>query len=415
MDRRVRPNRLTPGRILGVVVLVLVLGAGGYGYVRYGLERSLSVAAERVTISPVRAAAFNDYVPVTGSIAPEDTVFLDIIEGGQVTDVLVEEGALVEAGDILARLENTRLELEVLGREAQITEQQNNLATARLAFDQNALRHERDLMTLDYQIELLTDRLTRRRPLEGGVVTRNEIEDLEDELAHNRAMKVVVERAQAADAELAERTLAVIERAIERMSGSLGLVQESLGDLTLTAPIAGQLTIFDVNVGAVVAPGQRIGQVDAFGAFKIAALVDEFYLGRIAIGQNASVEIAGRTHALEVVKVYPNVRDRQFQVDLMFSGAAPDGLRRGQTVRPRIELGETAASLVIANGPYYEETGGLWVLVVSADGGSATRRDVRLGRRNPEMVEVLSGVAEGERVITSSYQSYSDIERIDFN
>jgi HlyD family secretion protein len=168
------------------------------------------------------------------------------------------------------------------------------------------------------------------------------------------------------------------------MSASLELIQESLGDLTVTAPIDGQLTIFDVNVGAVLAPGQRIGQVDTVGGFKITALVDEFYLGRMAIGQGASVEIGERTHDLEVSKVYPNVRDRQFQVDLAFVGAPPDGLRRGQTLRPRIELGETQDSLVLGNGPYYDETGGLWVLVVSSDGSTASRRDVTLGRRNPE-------------------------------
>lgn len=415
MDRRVRPQRLTAGRILGVVVLLLVLGVGGYAYVRYGLERTLAVASERVTLSEVQTAPFNDYAPVTGSVAPEDTVYLDLIEGGQVTEVLVEEGATVEAGQLLARLENTRLELEVLSRDAQITEQQNMLATARLGFEQNALNHRRSLMTLEYEITRLTDMLERRRPLEGGVTSAAEIHDLEIELEYNRGLKSVVEQAQAADAALADRTLAVLEASIARMASSLELVQESLGDLSLTAPISGQLTIFDLNVGAVLAPGQRIGQVDTVGSFKIIALVDEFYLGRISIGQPASVDIGGRSYDLQVSKVYPNVRDRQFQVDLTFSGDGPDGLRRGQTVRPRIELGETAESVVIANGPYYDETGGLWVLVASPDGASAVRRDVTLGRRNPEFVEVLSGLSPGERVITSSYQSFQDVERIDFN
>jgi HlyD family secretion protein len=415
MDRRVRPKRLTVGRVFGVVIVLLAVGAGAWGYVRYGLERSLAVASERVTISAVRAAPFNDYAPVTGGVAPEDTVYLDMIEGGQVTAVMAEEGALVKAGDVLARLENTRLELEVLSREAQITEQQNNLATARLAFEQNALGHQRNVMQLDFEIERLETLLERRRPLEGGTASAAEIHDLETELAYNQGLRSVVEQAQAADAALADRTLAELERSITNMSASLELIQQSLGDLTVTAPIDGQLTIFDVNVGAVLAPGQRIGQVDTVGGFKISALVDEFYLGRIAIGQSASVEIGGRTYDLEVSKVYPNVRDRQFQVDLAFVGDPPDGLRRGQTLRPRIELGETQDSLVLENGPYYDETGGLWVLVVSPDGSTATRRDVTLGRRNPEYVEVLAGLAQGERVITSSYQAYRDIERIDFN
>jgi HlyD family secretion protein len=415
MDRRVRPRRITWAGVAGGLVVVAALGAGGYGYVRYGLTRTLSVAAERVTVSAVRAAPFSDYAPVTGNIAPEDTVYLDVINGGQVTEVMAEEGALVDAGEPLARLKNTGLELQVLGLETQISEQQNNFATLRLQFEQNALRYERDLMSLDFQIDLLSDRLGRFRAVETQSRPASEISDLEKEIAFNVAQKAVVERAQAADAELAERTLAQFESQIEQMSARLGLAVESLGDLTLTAPIAGQLTIFDLDVGAVVGPGQRIGQVDAVGGFKITALVDEFYLGRIAIGQSASVEIAGRDLPLEVAKVYPNVRDRQFQVDLAFVGGPPEGLRRGQTVRPRIELGETEDSLVIANGPYYDETGGLWVLVLSPDGATATRRDVTLGRRNPEVVEVLSGLVEGEKVITSSYESFRDVERIDFN
>ncbi|MGD2134135.1 MAG: HlyD family efflux transporter periplasmic adaptor subunit [Maricaulaceae bacterium] len=415
MDRRVKPPVFTFGRVLAVVIVLAVLGVGGYGYVRFGLERTLSVAAERVTVSNVELASFRDYVPVTGSVSPEDTVYLDTIESGQVTEVLVDEGVIVEAGDLLARMKNTRLELEVVSAEAQLTEQQNNLDNARLAFQQSELRSRRDLMSVEFEIDRLTDALARRRPLEGSAAPRAEIEDLEDELAHQTALKDVIEQSWEAERALSERTIAQREASIESMTERLALVQEGLSNLSLTAPIAGQLTVFDLNVGEVVGSGQRIGQVDAVGNFKVVALVDEFYLGRISIGQSASVEIGGRAYDLEVDKVYPNVRDRQFEVDLVFAGAPPEGLRRGQTVRPRIELGETAESLVIANGPFYDETGGLWVLVVTPDGSSAHRRDVTLGRRNPEMVEVLSGLAEGERVITSSYQSFRDIERIDFN
>ena len=415
MDRRVRRSPLTPSRIIGVAVFLLAIGVGGFGYVRYGLERRLTVASERVTVSDVRSAPFADYAPVTGSVVPEDTVYLDITESGQVTEVLAEEGAMVEAGAPLARLKNTRLELEVLGNEAQLTEQQNNLANAQIAYEQSILRHRRDVMTVQFEITRLNDLLDRRRPLLGGVVTQFDIDDLERQLANQHELLGVIEQAQAAERELSERNLAQLQRAIDRMVARLGLVQETLGNLSLTAPIAGQLTIFDLNVGEVVGAGQRIGQIDTVGAFKITALVDEFYLNRIVIGQSASVEIAGRAYDLEVSKVSANVRDRQFEVDLAFVDREPPNLRRGQTVRPRIELGETADSLVLPNGPYYDETGGLWVLVLSPDGASASRRDVTLGRRNPELVEVLSGLSEGDRVITSSYQSYRDVERIDFD
>ena len=415
MDRAVRPKRFTPARIGGAIVVLLVLAFGIFGYIRYGMQRSLSVSAERVTISTVQQAAFSDYVPVAGSVAPKDTVFLDTVEGGQVTEVLVEDGAVVEAGQALARLKNTRLELEVLGREAQLTEQMNFLANARLSFQQSELRNQRDMMNVQREIDRVSDNLRRQKPLENEGISISVIRNLEADLAHKQAEKDSIAQSQAAEREVAQRNLAQLAQSIDRMTRSLTLVRENLDNLNVTAPIAGQLTGFGLKVGEVIGSGQRIGQIDTVNAYKVTAMVDEFYLGRIAFGQPGSVDIGGREHPLRVSKVYPDVRERQFAVDLEFTGAAPEGIRRGQTLRPRIELGETAQSLVVANGPYYDETGGLWVLVVSGDGGAASRRNVTLGRRNPEAVEVVSGLAAGERVITSSYQSFRDVERIDLN
>jgi HlyD family secretion protein len=415
MDRAVTPKRITPARIVGAVVVLLVLAVGVFGYVRYGMQRSLSVSAERVTISTVQQAPFSDYVPVAGSVAPKDTVFLDTVEGGQVTEVLVEDGAIVEAGQALARLKNTRLELEVLGREAQLTEQQNFFASARLSFQQSELRNQRDVMNVQRQIDRISDDLKRQKPLENEGISISVIRNLEGDLAHRQAEKESIELSQAAERQVAQRNLSQLAQSIDRMTKSLVLVRENLDNLTVTAPIAGQLTGFELNVGEVIGSGQRIGQIDTVNAYKVTAMVDEFYLGRIAFGQPASIDIGAATHGLRVSKVYPDVRERQFAVDLEFTGETPAGIRRGQTMRPRIELGETAQTLVVANGPYYDETGGLWVLVVSGDGGTASRRNVTLGRRNPETVEVVSGLAPGERVITSSYQSFKDVERIDLN
>lgn len=415
MDKRIAVRRVTPTRVAGAAIILVVLGVGGYGYARYGLERSMSVAAERLTISPVEMAQFREYMPVTGAVSPEDTVFLDTIEGGQVTEVLVDEGVIVEAGDNLARLKNTRLELEVIGREAQLTEQQNSLATARLAFQQSELRNQRDLMGVQREIDRVQDQLEREGPLRGEAIAEAAIQNLEDDLANLLGVRDSIEKSARAERLLAEQNLEKLQGSVDRMSESLTLVRGNLENLTITAPIAGQLTVFDLNVGEVVGAGQRLGQVDTIDAFKVVARVDEFYLSRIAIGQTATVEIGRQTYDMQVTKVYPNVQERQFEVDLEFAGAAPEGLRRGQTVRPRIELGESEQTLTVANGPFYDETGGVWALVVSADGSTATRRNVTLGRRNPEAVEVVSGLSEGERVITSSYQTYDDVERIDLH
>jgi HlyD family secretion protein len=415
MDRAVKPQRFTPARVVGALVILAVIAVGVFGYMRYGLTRTLAVSTERVTISSVVKATFSDYVPVTGNVAPQDTVFLDTVEGGQVTEVLIEDGTIVAAGDNLARLKNTRLELEVLGREAQLTEQQNFLANARLAFQQSELRNQRDMMNVEREIARLTDTLERQKPLENSGISKQIITNLEADLAHRNAERDSIQLSQATERQVAKSNLAQLETSIDRMTRSLGLVRQNLDNLNISAPIAGQLTGFDLKVGEVVNAGRRVGQVDTVDAYKITAMVDEFYLGRIAVGQNASLETDGATYALTVAKVYPDVRERQFQVDLRFAGETPKAIRRGQTMRPRIELGETAGSLVIPNGPFYDETGGLWVLVVSQDGKAASRRDVTLGRRNPEAIEVVSGLAAGERVITSSYDAFKDVERIDFN
>jgi HlyD family secretion protein len=265
------------------------------------------------------------------------------------------------------------------------------------------------------QIDQISDDLERQKPLENEGISIAAIRNLEADLAHREAERTSIEQSQAAERQVAQSNLSQLEQSISRMTRSLALVRENLDNLNVTAPIAGQLTGFELKVGEVIGSGQRIGQIDTINSYKVTAMVDEFYLSRIAFGQAASVDIGGTVHAMRVSKIYPDVRERQFAVDLDFAGAPPEGIRRGQTMRPRIELGDTAESLVVANGPFYDETGGLWMLVVSGDGGTAVRRSVTLGRRNPEAVEVISGLSAGDRVITSSYQSFKDVERIDLN
>src|SRR5690606_9802869 len=220
MDRAVAPQRITPARVGAAILVLLVLAVGILGYVRYGLQRTLSASAERVTISNVQQAPLSDYVPVTGSVAPEDTVFLDTVEGGQVTGLLVEDGAIVEAGQALARLKNTRLELEVLGREAQLTEQQNFLANARLAFQQSELRNQRDMMNVERQIDRINDDLTRQKPLENEGIAIAVIRNLEADLAHRQAEKESIELSQAAERQVARSNLSQLEQSIDRMAQS---------------------------------------------------------------------------------------------------------------------------------------------------------------------------------------------------
>ena len=415
MDRALERRIVTPARVMVAAGVLALLGLSGYAYVEFGLLRTLNVDADRLTLSTVAHGTFREYIPVTGNIVPRTTVYLDAIEGGQVTEVFVEAGAIVAAGTPLVRLKNTNLQLEVIGREAQLTEQLNNLSSTSLSFEQNRLRHRRELIEIDYQIDLLTRHIAQRRPLVGtGGTTQGELDDLEAELAYREALRTAVQEAQQVDQEFQATQMNSLSEAIDAMNKNLGIARENLENLAITAPIAGQLTLLEANVGESKAPGQRIGQIDELGAFKVSAFIDEFYLPRVAQGQIATLELAGSDYALEVAKIYPDVRNRQFEVELLFLDEAPAIVRRGQTVRMRLDIGEPADSLVVANGAFYDDTGGQWVFVLDEAGDEAVRRSVRFGRRNPEGIEVLEGLREGERVVTSSYENLTSFDRIRF-
>jgi HlyD family secretion protein len=413
MDRRIERPLVTPQRVAVAASVALLVALAGYAYVEFGAARTLRVGAERVTVSPVGYATFREYIPVAGNLVPRTTVYLDAVEGGQITAVHVEEGALVTAGQSLVTFKNANLELQVIGAEAQLTEQLNYLSTTRQNFEQSRLRNQRELIEIDYQIDRLSRELARRHPLLAtGGVTKGQLDDLEAELARNRRLRGPVEQQLRLDEEFDTNQLTRMNEALEAMNRNLAIARDNLGNLVITAPIDGQLTMLEANAGESKAPGQRVGQVDEQNAFKVSAFVDEFYLSRVTVGQVAEVEIDGKTYRLTVAKEYPGVRDRQFEIDLRFLGDPPPQIRRGQTVRMRLEIGQPADTLVVSNGAFYDDSGGQWVFVVDDSGNTAERRDVRFGRRNPEGIEVLAGLREGERIITSSYENFERFERI---
>jgi HlyD family secretion protein len=414
MDKAVTTPFLTRPRAVGAAATAGLLVVAALLYARYGLTSSLAVDSGRLTMAPTRQAIFQEYIPVTGNIVPARTVYLDAVEGGQVTQVHAEEGRMVEAGQPLLELKNTDLQLRLVEAEARLTEQVNNLNLRRLQVEQTHLQLQERLIGIDEQILTLKRDLVRNeRLLVDGTVAAKSVEDMRASLEALQGVRDTVQEAQRVNRNLQTHQTAQMQSSVDTIAANLDVARENLENLVMRAPIAGQLTVFEAEVGEAKARGQRIGQIDGIGAFKVSALVDEFYLGRIAVGQPASVNIGGRDHALEVTKVYPNVRERQFQVDMAFAGEQPAGLRRGQTLRMNVEIGAQAESLVVANGPWLDDTAGTWAFVMAPDGREARRRNIRIGRRNPEMVEVTGGLEEGERLIVSSYARLGDFERID--
>ena len=405
MDRKVEPASRWRRRLPWSVVAVVLVGLAAVAYWKFALTRTLVVNREQLVIAPVSMGVFAEYIPAQATIAPRTTAYLDAVEGGQVAEKLVEEGAFVERGQVLVRLKNTNLQLEVLGHQAQLMEQLDRLNSTMLSFQQARLGHERELIDATAQVSQLSQRLTRRQALDVvGAVPAAELDELRIDLDRYRKVADKMLEARRVDQKFQTEQLAQLRDAIKATRDNIAMAGETLQSLAVRAPIAGQLTALDAELGAAKSPGQRIGQIDDLTAYKAEASVDEFYLGRVAIGQAATAEIDGHLQHLEVAKIYPQVRDRQFKVDLFFSGAAPQSVRRGQTLQARLEVGAAHPSLVTGNGPFYEDTGGTWVFVLSSTGSDAERRNVRLGRHTPEQVEVLSGLSPGERIITSSYE-----------
>jgi HlyD family secretion protein len=328
MDRRIVPKRFTPQRAVVAIVVLAAIAGLTFIYMEFGLSRSLTVDAERLTLSRVSYGTFHEYIPVTGNVVPRTTIFLDAVVGGQVTAVHVEEGEFVTAGQVLVDLKNSNLQLQVVGTEAQVTEQLHNLSSTTLQFEQNRLRNQRELLDIEYKIGNLERLLPRRREiLAAGDVSEELVEDLEAELEYWRGVLIAQQEAQAVDERFQTSQISRLNEALEVMNRNLSITRENLQDLTVTAPIDGQLTLLEANVGESKGAGARIGQVDAVDQFKVTALVDEFYIARITRGQLASVEIAGRDYNLEVTTVYPGVQDRQFEIDLLFTGETPVGIR----------------------------------------------------------------------------------------
>jgi HlyD family secretion protein len=416
MDRKIErrfPKGLKPAAagLFGLLLIILATMM-----LKPEAGRALRLDAGRVSIATVSRGVFEDFIPVRGRVTPLRTLFLDSIEGGRVEEIFVEDGAPVKAGDLLVRLSNTSLQLDVISREAEVTEQLNNLNTLALQLEQNRLDHKRSLVEIEYQIIRLTRLANRRQDLSAnGHVSLQDLETTEDELSYWKRRHDVTIEAQTTDERLQKAQMVQLENSVAQLKTNLAFARRNLDSLDVRAPIAGKLTAFTAEIGQSLARGERLGQIDSPEDFKLSALIDEFYLPRVDIGQSASVEIDGRTYLLSIAKIYPQVRDGQFEIDLIFSGTMPSDIRRGQTLHTRLSLGDPTEAVLIPNGAFYQDTGGNWLFVMTPDTTQAIKRSVRLGRRNARFIEVLEGLEPGERVVTSPYTGFTDMDRLEFD
>jgi HlyD family secretion protein len=415
MDRVIEKPRFPRYGIVGAGAALLLAAAAWY-LLAAGSGRSLTVADNRILLSPVVAGTFEDTIPLRARVAPLKTVFLDAVQGGRVEEVLVEDGANVEAGQAIVRLSNSDLQLSVMSTESRVIEQLNSMRDQELRLEQNRLGHKRTLVDVDYAIRRLSREIERQDELlSRGLAAKGNYDDLVDELEYNRALRQVTLESQASDERLMAAQLDFLNDKNAVMEENLRFARDSLEALRVRAPVGGKLSGFDLEIGQNVSRGERIGQIDDADAYKLVAEIDEFYLSRADIDQRVSFELGGREHLLRVAKIYPNVEDGQFEIDMQFLSEAPRDLRRGQTVQAKLTLGDASEALLIPNGSFFQDTGGQWIFVVTPDGKRAVRREVRLGRRNTKFIEVLDGLEAGEQVITSPYSGFRDMDQLVIN
>jgi HlyD family secretion protein len=415
MDRIIPKKRWTPKRIgwiSGTTIFVFLLI---YGLLTVGGSSNLRIEANKLTISEVEFGDFQEFIAVSGTIVPIKTFYLDATQGGTVMQVFLEEGSYLNVGDEILQLDNTDLHLDVMYREAQLFEQENNLRNTRLLMEQNTLMLRTDLLEIDRQIGDSKRKFEQCvRLKEKGLISQHEFEQARDE--HNywiNKRKLTVET-QRQDSTLRVIQIEQLEASITRMHANMEIINQKLENLVVKAPISGHLTSLNAEVGQLKTPGSRLGQIDVLEGFKINAGIDEYYIARISTRQTGEVKIAGKTYQVVTSKVYPEVREGRFQVDLEFTGDQPEGIRRGQTVQIRLALGELSEALMLARGGFYNDTGGNWAYVLDNSGKYATKRKIRLGRYNTQVYEVLEGLEPGEKVITSSYDNFGDFDRLTF-
>lgn len=350
----------------------------------------------QLTIGTVTQGPFEDYIAVRGAVAPFITAYLTTDQGGTVKQVLVEDGAKVKAGQALIVLSNPALQLQV--------------AAQQLTFEQTRLKYAQDLLNIEHQISKLKNDLARDKILlDGNAIAPSNYRQEQEEYDYY----VKLRAATVASRQVEQRVRAT--QLTGDTSGKADLANAGIEALTIRAPMDGQLTALEAEAGQSKAQGAVMGQVNSADRFKLTAQVDEFYLGHVAAGQDTKFNIDGRDYRAHVSKVYPQVTNGTFKTDFYFDGAVPSGIHVGQAIDLKVELGGASRAVMLPNGPFYQDTGGNWVFVVTPDGKSAIRRNVRLGRRNPDFVEVVDGLKPGEKAIVSGYEAYLKMDRVEFS
>ena len=395
---------------LGVLLLVFVI----YLIARPN-NKTLRVDKDTVTISNAVKGEFNDYIRISGRVQPMTTIQLSPQEGGIVEKILIEEGSPVKAGDAILILNNDNLDLQILNSEAELAEKENILRNTQIQMEQQKLDVRQNVLEYGMQVDRLRRAYEQQKALyEDKLIAKEEyLKAEEDYKLAKQKYDLMAERSKQ-DSLYRGTQIDRMEESLENMQLNMSMIRRRKSNLIVKAPIDGELGLLDVVLGQSIAAGTKIGQINSVGTYKVEAQIDEHYIDRVIAGLEATFERQGETYSTVIRKVYPEVRDGKFKADFKFDGEQPDNIRAGQTYYLNLQLGQPEEAVIIPRGTFYQKTGGKWIYVVNKEGTKAVKREIRIGRQNPQYYEVLDGLEPGEKVITSGYETYGDSDVLVF-
>lgn len=413
MDIKIQKKKRIQYKHIGFFILGVLLLFTGWKMVYGNSSKSFKVEKDRISIKEVIHGKFDDYITINGNVAPIMTIYMDAYVGGRVTEKLIEEGASVKKGAIILKLENPNLYEQILGSESNLALKQNDLRSTKLTFDSRQVEGQKALATASHELRRNKRKFEQNEELYKEELISKEVyltskEDYELSKKQHEIVKLQTEQ----DHQLRKTSLSSLDTDLERMKQALSMVYERIDQLNVRAPADGQLGFLDAEIGQNIAQGERIGQVNVLTNYKIEAVIDEHYIDRVKRDLTANIERNGNEYELRLRKVYPEVRNGNFKVDLVFVDEKPETIRTGQSYNIKLQLGESSEATLLPKGSYFQITGGQWVFVVNSNNKEAEKRNIRLGKQNSQYYEVLEGLQAGEKVITSNYSSFEKAEKL---
>jgi len=415
MDRPIKKKKWTTKRILTIGAILVFLMFLVYLLFFRDKQSRLYVNKDQLSIATVMEDKFQEFIPADGIVFPKNTVYIDAVTGGIVEAVYVEDGAILHKGDPILKLMNANMELSTMEQETRMLDAINNLQNTKIQLEQSKFTREKEIANLTYQLQQAENDYNRKKQLfENQVISLKDWEDSERNYIGLKRQLELSEELQKLDSVFAYSQIRQINKSILRMGDNLKLLRKTIENLNIKAPVAGKLSSFSAEIGEIKQAGEHLGQIDMLAGFKLKTRIDERYISRVFVGQEAEFDFNKITYGLKISKIYTDVVSGTFEVDLLFDGEYPKHIKRGQTVQLRVIFSSASDAIIVKRGGFFQETGGNWIYVVDPSGSYAEKREISIGRQNTRYYEVKGGLDPGEKVIVSSYKSFGSKDKLIF-